>query len=256
VVANTVTLPDGTRRALDARGLYQHAQAASALATAEMRHQLTTRLGVRWRPGHKGGWEIAGISDRVLSEFSQRRNEIDDTVRELEEAIGRGAHPGEVENIVLRTRPAKNDAPAADLVDGWRARAAAQGLDADALAACHGHPTPVAEPDTEKLFASVAGPDGICAGGSVFSRADALVALANQPIPTADGKSQPLLTAPPASKPSPTSSSPQPTSCESRDLTTGCSRPSRCSASKIGSCPGSAADSTAGPASSPTPSSP
>jgi conjugative relaxase-like TrwC/TraI family protein len=193
VVANTVTLPDGTRRALDARGLYQHAQAASALATAEMRHQLTAHLGVRWRLGRKGGWEIDGISDRVLSEFSQRRNEIDDALRELEEAIGRGAHPGEVENIVLRTRPAKNHTPAAELLDGWLTRAAAHGFDTNALMACHGHDTPLAEPDTEKLFASVAAPDGICAGGSVFSRADALVALANHPIPAAAGETQPLL---------------------------------------------------------------
>jgi conjugative relaxase-like TrwC/TraI family protein len=194
VVANTVTLPDGSRRALDARGLYQHAQAASALATAEMRHQLTARLGVGWRPGRKGGWEIAGIDDRVLSEFSQRRNEIDDALRELEEAIGRGAHPGEVENIVLRTRPAKNHTPAAVLVDGWRARAANHGLDTRALAACQRHDGPVAGPDTETLFASLAAPDGICAGGSVFSRADALVALANHPLPSGDGGDpQPLL---------------------------------------------------------------
>jgi conjugative relaxase-like TrwC/TraI family protein len=193
VIANTVTLSDGSRRALDARGLYQHAQAASALATAEMRQQLTARLGVQWRPGRRGGWEIAGISDQVLSEFSQRRNEIDDALRELEEAIGRGAHPGEVESIVLRTRPAKNHTPAAELVDMWRARAAALGLNTRSLAACQGHDTLLEEPDTEKLFASVAAPDGICAGGSLFSRADALVALANHPVPTDDGKPLPLL---------------------------------------------------------------
>src|SRR3546814_7965842 len=47
VIANTVRLSDGSHRALDARGLYQHAQAASALATAEMRHHLTRHLGDR-----------------------------------------------------------------------------------------------------------------------------------------------------------------------------------------------------------------
>ena len=36
------------------------------LATAEMRYQLTRSLGVRWRPGRNGGWEIAGIPDPVL----------------------------------------------------------------------------------------------------------------------------------------------------------------------------------------------
>ena len=72
------------------------------------------QLGVRWRPGRNGGWEIAGIPDAVLREFSRRRNEIDDALVELEEAIGRGAHPNDVEHIVLRTRPAKNHTPAAD----------------------------------------------------------------------------------------------------------------------------------------------
>ena len=163
------------------------------LATAEMRHQLSARLGVRWRPGRKGGWEIAGIDDAVLSEFSQRRHEIDDALQELEEAIGRGAHPAEVEHIVLRTRPAKNHTPAADLTGGWLQRAAALGFDRDAAAACVGHDVPIAEPDVETLFASLAAPSGICASGSVFTRADALVALADHPVANPDGPPQPLL---------------------------------------------------------------
>ena len=194
VVANTVTLGDGTRRALDARGLYRHTHAASALATAEMRHHLSRRLGVRWRPGRKGGWEIAGINDAVLNEFSKRRGEIDDALRELEDAIGRGAHPGEVEHIVLRTRPAKSHTPVADLVDDWRRRAVRHGFDTAAVAACHGHDVAVAldEPDVDALFADLAGPEGICRDGSVFTRADAVVALANHPVPGHSG-SQPLL---------------------------------------------------------------
>ncbi len=45
VVANTVLDEHGTRRALDARGLYQHRGAASALATAQMRYELTAAIG-------------------------------------------------------------------------------------------------------------------------------------------------------------------------------------------------------------------
>ncbi len=192
VVANTVTLEDGSHRALDARGLYRHTHAASALATAEMRHQLSARLGVQWRPGRKGGWEIDGIDDAVLAEFSKRRTEIDDALRELEDAIGRGAHPGEIEHIVLRTRPAKQHTPVAELVDDWRRRAASHGFDAAAISACHGHEVPIHEPDAEALFGSLAGPDGICHGGSVFSRAEALVALANHPVGD-EATPQPLL---------------------------------------------------------------
>jgi conjugative relaxase-like TrwC/TraI family protein len=193
VVANTVRLADGTHRALDARALYRHAHAASALATAEMRHQLSTQLGVRWRPGRKGGWEVDGITNTVVREFSKRRNEIDDALVELEAEIGRGAHPREIEHIVLRTRPAKNHTLADDLVASWRDRAARHGLTPDALDAITSRPAQAQSVDTDALFASLAAPDGICASGSVFSRTDALAALANHPVPSDDGKPQPLL---------------------------------------------------------------
>jgi len=62
---------------------------ASALATAEMRHRLSTKLGVRWRRLPSGGWEIDGLPPDVLREFSRRRNEIEEALAELEEAIGR-----------------------------------------------------------------------------------------------------------------------------------------------------------------------
>src|SRR5690606_4056255 len=149
---------------------------------------------VRWRPGRKSGWEIDGISPKVISEFSKRRNEIDDALRELEEEIGRGAHPGEVEHIVLRTRPAKNHTPADDLIASWRERAARHGLTPDTLAALSGHQSQGQEVDEAALCESLAGAEGICSGGSVFSRSEALVAMANHPVPAADGEqAQPLL---------------------------------------------------------------
>lgn len=194
VVANTVTLADDSHRGLDARHLYRHAHAASALATAEMRHHLSLQLGVQRRPGRKAGtWEIAGIDDRVISEFSKRRNEIDDALRELEDEIGRGAHPTEIEQIVLRTRPAKSHTPAATLVDEWRAQAAQLGLDTTRFETLTGHTLMVETPDPAAVFASLAGRDGVCAGGSVFSRTEALTALANHPVPAAHGDPQPLL---------------------------------------------------------------
>jgi conjugative relaxase-like TrwC/TraI family protein len=194
VIANTVRLADGTNRALDARALYRHAQAASALATAEMRHRLSDELGVRWRPGHKSGWEIDGITNQVVSEFSKRRNEIDDALQELEQEIGRGAHPSEVEHIVLRTRPAKNHTPANVMIASWRERAERLGLSTDALAALTGHHPQQQEIDEAALFDSLAGPDGICSGASVFTRSEALAAMANHPVPGAEGRSpQPLL---------------------------------------------------------------
>jgi conjugative relaxase-like TrwC/TraI family protein len=201
VVMNTVRSADGAHRALDARFLYRDAHAASALATAEMRHRLSSTLGVRWRPGRKSGWEIDGISPQVIAEFSTRRSEIDDALRELEAEIGRGAHPKEIEHIVLRTRPAKNHTPADDLVAAWRQRAARHGLTAEKLQALYQgkrlHPESQQEnqPNTqpEVVFALLAAPDGICAGGSVFSASDALTALVNVGVPDDHGEPQPLL---------------------------------------------------------------
>ncbi|HMJ75481.1 MAG TPA: MobF family relaxase [Iamia sp.] len=179
VVANSVELPDGRRRALDARHLYRHGRAASAIATAEMRHRLTTRLGIAWRRGRKGGWEVDGIDDTAIAEFSRRRGEIDEALVELEEALGRGADPSEVEDIVLKTRPAKTHVPARDLVASWRDRAEAIGLDASRLEAICGrdvhHSAPAPAP--EEVWARLAAPDGICAGGSVFDRGAVLAGL-------------------------------------------------------------------------------
>jgi conjugative relaxase-like TrwC/TraI family protein len=210
VIINTVRTPDGHRRALDARCLYQHAQAASALATAEMRHQLSTQISVRWRPGRKSGWEIAGITDTVIKEFSQRRNEIDDALRELEAEIGRGAHPGEVEHIVLRTRPAKNHTPADELVDNWRQRAARHGLTPERLTAVidrdlhqdvdrdtdrevDGTKDAHRDVDRDVVFDLLAAPSGICAGGSVFTRSESIAAMANLGVTDEDGEPRPLL---------------------------------------------------------------
>ncbi|QYG91771.1 relaxase domain-containing protein [Iamia sp. SCSIO 61187] len=196
VVMNTVTAPDGSHRSLWSRCLYQNAHAASALATAEMRHHLAERLDIDWRPGRKSGWEIDGISPKVVSEFSKRRNEIDDALRELEAEIGRGAHPSEVEHIVLRTRPAKNHTPADDLVARWRERAAACGLTSDDIDRLS---QPATQRDSQRatqrdvVFDLLADPDGICAGGSVFTRVDAITAIANLGVPDADGVAQPLL---------------------------------------------------------------
>jgi len=68
VVANSVETAGGERRTLDSKSLYRHAVGASALATAEMRHRLTTTLGVRWRRSPRGGWEIDGIPAEVARE--------------------------------------------------------------------------------------------------------------------------------------------------------------------------------------------
>src|SRR3546814_15048426 len=119
-----------------------------------MRHHLTRHLGIRWRPSRKAGWETDGITNSVVGEFSKRRNEIDDALRELEAEIGRGAHPIEIDHIGLRSRPAKNHTPAADLIASWTERTAPHGLTAEALASLTGPATPKQTTDSQARFAS------------------------------------------------------------------------------------------------------
>jgi conjugative relaxase-like TrwC/TraI family protein len=54
LVANTTRGPDGRWRTLDGTRVYPALRTAGFLFEAEMRHELTNRFGVQWRPAHKG----------------------------------------------------------------------------------------------------------------------------------------------------------------------------------------------------------
>ena len=84
IAINTALDANGDRKTLDARAFYEHAPIAAALATAEMRWQLTSELGVSWRRSRRGVWEIDGVPDAALDEFSRRRDDIEAAVAELE----------------------------------------------------------------------------------------------------------------------------------------------------------------------------
>jgi conjugative relaxase-like TrwC/TraI family protein len=187
VVANTVLDEHGDRRALDARRLYRNVTAASAIATAQVRYELTACLGVTYRPGRRGGWEIAGIADPVLHEFSQRRREINDAIRELEEALGRASTLDELNNVVATTRPAKTAADEADLLADWWDRAKAHGLTPADLHQSLGRAKPTVL--TAKLRAKIlaAAGDAVTAERSIFTRADLLATLVDLPHPDRPG---------------------------------------------------------------------
>ena len=77
LVANTVRGPDGNWRTLDFRHVYAHAKTAGYLYEAHLRHLLSERLGLAWRPVRNGTAELAGITDTVTRAFSTRRREIE-----------------------------------------------------------------------------------------------------------------------------------------------------------------------------------
>ncbi|MFV0316208.1 MAG: MobF family relaxase, partial [Microthrixaceae bacterium] len=221
VITNMGTSPDGRVQALDGRGLFAHATTAGYLAEAEMQHSCNRR-GIAWTATHRGIANVEGVGDDAIRAMSTRRQQILNLTNEL------GAHSTHArQQAALMTRAGKTTgtdptalrrawaerlathgfgpaelhaattAPPARLwtpADTDRLRRHLAGLTTDTLAAVTRHKPQAQEVDETALFESLAGAEGICAGGSVFSRSEALVAMANHPVPAADGaQAQPLL---------------------------------------------------------------
>jgi len=131
VMANLGRGPEGTFSALDGRGLYAHGAAAGALYHAQLRHELTTRLGVAWEPLRHGRADVAGIGPEARRAFSQRAAAI------AEHLAARGLGGPKASAIAGHaTRPERDAHRSVDeLVPGWQARAQEVGLGPDALAA-------------------------------------------------------------------------------------------------------------------------
>lgn len=102
VVANG-TIAGGRTTTLDGRALYAHAETASYLYQASLRHQLTERLRVEWSPVDKGIAEIKGIDEPVRRRFSRRRAEI---LASMQDRGGRSAHAAQI--ATLETRRTKD----------------------------------------------------------------------------------------------------------------------------------------------------
>jgi hypothetical protein len=144
-------------------------------------------LGVAWRPARHGGWEIAGVDDPVLDEFSQRRREINDAIRQLEHALGRTSTLDELQSAVTKTRPAKMDAAEADLLAEWWQRAEAHGLTPSRLHATlwRARPTVLTRRLRTQILSAAA--DAVTAERSIFTRGDLLATLVDLPLPNGGG---------------------------------------------------------------------
>ena len=104
LVANTTRGPDGRWRTLDGTRIYPALRTAGFLFEAEMRHELTNRLGVQWRPTRNGISEIDGAQAAVLRHFSKRRSQIEDRLAIKGYSSGRAAQVA-----ALSTRDRKAD---------------------------------------------------------------------------------------------------------------------------------------------------
>ncbi|HEY3544554.1 MAG TPA: MobF family relaxase [Propionicimonas sp.] len=137
VVANKVQGPDGHWRSVDSRALHHAVVSISEVYDDLMADELARRLPVSWSWRHRGprrspGFELDGVDDGLMAEFSTRTTQIDEAmtarVGEFYAAHGRGPNRIEIsrlrQQVTRSTRPDKHVHPLRDLIDSWRRRAA------------------------------------------------------------------------------------------------------------------------------------
>jgi conjugative relaxase-like TrwC/TraI family protein len=184
VIANRIRGPDGRWTALDGRDLYRHRLAADAVYRATYQRELVRTLGVEWTAadGH-GNRELQGMPEALVRGFSKRAGQIDAELDRLT-ADGRERTPRLVKWTVQATRKPKQHETPDTLYGRWRAEAAEQGVDADALVrtvtgrtADRPQDWTVSPEVAGRLFDRLAGPEGLTEHASTFIRPDVLVAL-------------------------------------------------------------------------------
>lgn len=137
VVSNKVlTVQDGRWRTLAGRPMHSVVVAVSELYNAALADQLTRVLGVEWEARERGrdrnpAWEIEGVPDELVTEFSTRSRHIEaEKDRLIAGYVAKhGRQPSARTVLKLRaqatlaTRPEKQVRSLADLTAEWRQRA-------------------------------------------------------------------------------------------------------------------------------------
>lgn len=138
VVANRVQAArDGRWRTLDSRALHAAVTGLSEHYNAVLADRITQVLGVGWEARERGvgrstAWEITGVSQGLMEEFSSRTRDIeqakDRLVADYVEKHGRQPSPKLLwqfrQQATLETRPPKQQHSLSDLTAQWRERAA------------------------------------------------------------------------------------------------------------------------------------
>jgi conjugative relaxase-like TrwC/TraI family protein len=130
------SVSDGRWRTLDSRAIFKATTTLSELHQGVLSDLLTQALGVGWeartrRHSGRPRFEITGVPEALMAEFSQRAEQIErwraERVAAFVAAHGRQPTPVEQMRIhqqaTLATRPAKTHASLAELTDSWRRRA-------------------------------------------------------------------------------------------------------------------------------------
>lgn len=156
VVGNvTLTVKDAWR-ALEGRLLFHQSLSGGYLYQAHLRHLLTERLGIEWAPIVNGLADTLGVPQRVIDEFSQRRDEIEEMLAESGYTSARARQAA-----TLATRkPKDRSVDPNTLANAWRERADAVGFDERAIEACFDRAQRRGTPDLARIFEHLAGPHG------------------------------------------------------------------------------------------------
>jgi conjugative relaxase-like TrwC/TraI family protein len=124
IVANLARAPDGEWRALDGEAILRtYRLAAGYLYEAQLRHELTRRLGLEWTAPVKGMGELARVPEAAIRAFSTRRRSLVEHM----EALGTAGFAA-ARVAALATREAKEQVDLPRLCEQWLARAAEHGL--------------------------------------------------------------------------------------------------------------------------------
>jgi conjugative relaxase-like TrwC/TraI family protein len=137
VVANRArSVSDGEWRTLDSRGLFKSVVMLGELHQGILADLLTRELGWDWdersrRHSDQVRWEVTGVPEALLAEFSRRAAAIEERKEVLipafEAAHGRPPTTTEIirmrQRATLETRPLKEHRPLGVMTEGWRERA-------------------------------------------------------------------------------------------------------------------------------------
>jgi conjugative relaxase-like TrwC/TraI family protein len=195
LVANLArTSDDGMWRTLDSRRLFAHAKTAGILYQAQLRHELTTRLGVAWQPVVNGVADIAGVDRGLIETFSRRRAAIVELLAARGETSAAAA-----QTATLATRQAKSERSSEDeLRHAWTRRASAAGVTPGWHRQLTAR-TSWQQPDVAGLWQQLVVDEGLTQSSSSFTHRELLQQLAGRlpagaPVGWCEGVAELLLT--------------------------------------------------------------
>ena len=150
IVANLARSSDGRWRALDGEAILRtYRLAAGYLYEAQLRHELSDSLGVRWTEPVKGMAEMEGVPEEAIRAFSTRRESL---VEHMELMGTSGFAAARVAALATRERKEAVNLP--ELRQSWLARASEMGLGAIELRGLLGR-----EPARESRLPAIAADD-------------------------------------------------------------------------------------------------